>query len=96
MLLAVFLIICAAVFTVQLLLCFQTHSLWKKSIPLVCIQLFIVACLIFVFRPGWIFSGEDGRLAALIAAFIGFQVLLVDIMAWIIWAIVNFVQKRRK
>ena len=72
MLLAVFLIICATVFPVQLLLCFRT------------------------FRPGWIFSGEDGRLAALIAAFIGFQVLLVDIMAWIIWGIVNFVQKRRK
>ena len=96
MLLAVFLIICAAVFPVQLLLCFRTKSLWKKSIPLACIQLYIVICLIFAFRPGWIFSGEDGRLAALIAAFIGFQVLLVDIMAWIIWGIVNYVQKRRK
>ncbi len=96
MFLALFLIFGAAVFPVQLYLCFRSKALWVKCIPLACIQLFMLACLFFAYRPGWIFSGEDGRLAALIAAYIGFTILLADGAAWIIWGIVNFVQKRRK
>lgn len=96
MVLAVFLVICAAVFPIQLYLCFRRKELWIKCIPLVCIQMYILACLMFAFRPGWIFSGEDGRLAALIAMFIGVQILIVDVLAWIIWGIVHYIQKRKK
>lgn len=96
MFLALFLLFCAAVFPVQLYLCFRRSKLWIRCIPLVCILVLILACLVFTFRPGWIFSGEDGRLAAFIAAYIGFYVLLADGVAWMIWGIVKFVQKRRK
>ena len=93
---AVFLIFCLAAFPVQLLLCFRARKLLIKAIPLVFLLVIILSCLCMAYRPGWIFSGEDGRLAAFIAAYIGFFVLLADGAAWMIWGIVKFVQKRGK
>ena len=96
MFLALFTIVCLAVFPVQMLLCFRCPKRWIKLVPLVSIVVVILGCLFMAYYPVWIFSGEDGRLAAIIAAGIGVYVLLSDGVAWLIYGIVHFVQNRRK
>lgn len=96
MVLAIFLLLCAAVFPVQLFLCFRVRNVWIRMIPLALAVFHIICCVVVASVPENGLVQSDGQLAALIAMFIGFSALAADALAWLIWAIVKGIQKRRK
>ena len=95
MLLAVLLMLCAAVFPVQLFLCVHSKKMGIKMIPLFLVLIFILCCAVIAV-PALHLTGEDGRLAALIAMFLGFFMLAADGVAWLIYGIVKAAQKLKK
>lgn len=96
MLLAVFLLLCISVFPIQLILCFRCKSLRIRIMPAVVLLLYIVFCVVIACASEQLMVQPDGRLAALIACFVGLFVLAGDGLAWAIYGIVKLVQKLRK
>ena len=96
MLLLLFLILCIGIFPVQLFLCFGKKPLWVRCIPTLVTLMIILGCFIMTVYPMEAFSGEDGRLAAIIAMCIGCGSFVLDTLAWLVWGIVKLVQKLRK
>ena len=95
MLLALFLLICAAFFPVQLFLCFHSKKNITKIVPVLLILGFVAGCCIAAL-PGFAPVQEDGRLAAIILMVIGLFVLAADGLAWLIYGIVYHLKTRRK
>lgn len=95
MLLAVFLIACAAVFPVQLFLCFRGRKNWIKMIPLMWIAVNIVCCMTAIWLSETGYMQPDEQLAALIALFIGLSLVVLDGLAWLTWGIANLIQNRK-
>jgi len=95
MLLSVLFLFCIAIFPVQLFLCFHSKKMRNKMIPLILVLIFILCCAVIAV-PDLCLTGEDARLAALIAMFLGLFVLASDGMAWLVYGIVKLVQKARK
>ena len=96
MLLALFLILCMGICPVQLFLLFGKKPFLVRYIPTLVLLAMIVGCWIMTVYPTGIFSGEDGRLAAIIAMCIGCGALALDVFAWMIWGIVKLIQKLQK
>lgn len=96
MALAIFLSLCAAVFPIQLYLCFHDRKVWIKIFPLTLVIVYVVCCLIVISMPENTVIQPDGRLAAVIALFIGLSLLAADGLAWLIWCVVKFTQKMKK
>ena len=96
MLLALFLILCIGICPVQLFLCFGKKPFWVRCIPTLVILVIILGCLIMTVYPVGLFSGEDGRLAAIIAMCIGCVAFILDTLVWVIWGIGKLIQKLRK
>ena len=96
MLLALFLLLCVCICPIQLFLCFGKKPIWVRCIPTLVILAIIFACLIMTVYPMGVFSGEDGRLAAIIAMCIGCGALVLDAFAWLAWGVVKLIQKLQK
>ena len=94
MVLAMLLLLCAAVFPVQLYLCLR-GTRWIRILPIVVILVYILCCTA-VAMPGLQPVSEDGRLAALVALFLGFFVRAADGLAWLVYFIVKAAQNIKK
>ncbi len=95
MLLAVLLLFYGAVGPVQLFLCFHSKKMGIRMIPPMLVLLSILCCCMIAV-PGLQLTGEDGRLAALIAMFLGLLALAADGLAWLVYGIVKHIQKAGK
>lgn len=100
MMFSMVLVLISVVFAVQLLLCFSAKRTWVKLIPTILIGLGELACGVVYAVSMYLDSLGEGVYGAAFAAVIYTVVLLIvqagDALAWLIFAIVRNVQKRRK
>lgn len=94
------LVLFAAVFIVQLLLCFRKSPLWVRLIPAGLIALGELACVgAYAVSMHLERTGAEIYGAAFAAVVYGMMLLILlagDGLAWLIWGIYRSVQKRRK
>ena len=94
MVFAILLLLWAAVFPVQLYLCL-CGTRWIKIFPIAVILIYMLCCTAAA-MPELRLVSEDGRLAALIALFLGFFALVADGLTWLIYPIVKAAQNIKK
>lgn len=93
-------VLLAAVFLAQLLLCRNAKRLWVRLIPTILIILGELVCLALYAVSVYLEGAGQGIYGAAFAAVIYAALLMIflvgDGLAWGIWGIYQSVQKRRK
>lgn len=95
MFLIIFLLLCAAVFPLQLFLCFRCRKQWLRCLPVLAILLLMVCSAVTASCTGFFPGQEEWQLPAVILFFIGGLVLCSDGLAWLIYGIVKAAQKHK-
>lgn len=96
MLLAVFLILGILVFPMQLILLFRQNKWLVRILPALILILCILVGTFLALYPETFAAEGDDQLAAIIAVFLCAAMLILDLLAWFLFALVKVVQKRRK
>ena len=90
------LIFAAFVFAAQLLLCFEAKKEWLRILPLSLSVGFETLCWIFFFLGKLIRMEASVSFPTFILGYIGLYWFLAPLAAWATYALVKFVQNRRK
>lgn len=97
MLISLFVILLVGTFALQLLACVKGKNVLQRAIPVMVLCVLEVLCWILYFwAMAYMKETFGSTLSAWIAAVIVLFLMAADALAWLIWAIVKLVQKRRK
>ena len=96
MLVLLLLLVCLAVFPVQLWLCFSGKKLLVRLIPVYYVAFHIGASFLLAFSTKWFGMAQDNALVGVILLMIGLFLAFAVAIAWIGWGVVHIVQNRGK
>ena len=93
-------VLMAVVFLVQLLLCLKARKLWiRLSLPvllglaeLTCLSVYVASILMEQTGKDLYGAGYAAVVYAILLAYLA----ALDAVAWIIWAVIRFIQNRKK
>lgn len=89
-----------AAFGIQLLFCFLTRKRWVRWLPTVTIFIGVTVCGAAFAVCVWMEEAGKGIYGGAFAAYLYGLILLVALTgalgAWLVWAVVRYIQKRRK
>lgn len=85
-----------AVFVTQLVFCIYAKKRWIKLLPICTVGAMELLCVLVYFAGKLLHLEDSLSFAAFIFGYVGCYWALAAVIAWVIYAIVKLVQKRRK
>lgn len=96
MVLPLVLVIATVIFAVQLLLCFRVKHPWRKPLLVYLMGGYELLCVLVFFLGKVLERQEMLSFTTFILGYMGCYWAAAAVLAWVVYAIVKTVQKRRK